>query len=116
MKGECITKKTWMYKNCRKSCQLCEAGDEPEDKDDDNETEKRPRNRDDDDDGKNQQLTELPRKANMILKYQRFSEESNWHDICARYSVLQCKPYKALYIMLVHLELMKTIAKYMYPR
>lgn len=48
LKGECITKKTWMHKNCKKSCQLCVAADEPEE-DDDNETENKPRNRDDDD-------------------------------------------------------------------
>lgn len=48
LKGECITKKKWMHTNCKKSCQLCVAADEPE-KDDDNETENKPRNRDDDD-------------------------------------------------------------------
>lgn len=37
-----------MHTNCKKSCQLCVAADEPE-KDDDNETENKPRNRDDDD-------------------------------------------------------------------
>lgn len=48
LKGECITKKKWMHTNCKKSCQLCVAADEPK-KDDDNETENKPRNRDDDD-------------------------------------------------------------------
>lgn len=37
-----------MHKNCKKSCQLCVAADEPGE-DDDNETENKPRNRDDDD-------------------------------------------------------------------
>ena len=47
MKGECMTKKKWMHKNCRKSCQLCEASDDPDV--DSNDTENKPRNRDDDD-------------------------------------------------------------------
>lgn len=68
LKGECITKKTWMHKNCKKSCQLCVAADEPEEGDD-NETENKPRNRDDDDEDNGR---ERLHKTFFFSTYKRF--------------------------------------------